>query len=351
MKRRTSTTTPPHRIFVLGAGVSAACGIAVAKDILRESILSLKVRNGKKTSEVHSLLRYLYPDFDEHIRNYPNVEDFLNLIEMAKSFNSEDFIESNRWSRERLDAVSQIILNAIKDYLWTRVGDHNKLRPLRDYAGTYLKHSDILITFNWDVTLERSLFDRSDSFEIPYTYSRHRQQKHFVILKPHGSIDWFPATEVSASLRKNMEALGKSKDAYVYPHFDFSRHPEVATCKPLMVPPVATKEFGSPFLRSTWRSVYHAIADAVDLRIFGYSLPKEDQFARLVFRRAIRNNIIRANQQKKRPLRVIIVNPDESVAMTFKHLFGGSVSMHFVPATFQDYLAGLEEMAEEEFEV
>jgi hypothetical protein len=49
------------------------------------------------------LLHYLYPNFDRQLRNYPNIEDFLNLIEMAKLFNSEEYIASQLWSVGRLD--------------------------------------------------------------------------------------------------------------------------------------------------------------------------------------------------------------------------------------------------------
>lgn len=67
------------RVFVLGAGVSAACGVPVAKDIFRATMLRLVHKDEKKAEEVHRVLRYLYPGFDENLKNYPNIEDFLKF--------------------------------------------------------------------------------------------------------------------------------------------------------------------------------------------------------------------------------------------------------------------------------
>jgi hypothetical protein len=93
------------RVVILGAGVSASCGIPVAKDILRESMIMLAQADMNATKEVHSLLNYLYPDFHKAYRNYPNIEDFLNLVEMAQTFNSEEFIESDLWPRHRINVA------------------------------------------------------------------------------------------------------------------------------------------------------------------------------------------------------------------------------------------------------
>ena len=73
-------------VFVFGSGVSASCGIAVAKDILREALVRLAEHDSDKADSVHKLLRYLYPNFDQQLLNYPNIEDFLNRLEMAKRF-------------------------------------------------------------------------------------------------------------------------------------------------------------------------------------------------------------------------------------------------------------------------
>ncbi|MGA3324279.1 MAG: hypothetical protein ABSF45_07385, partial [Terriglobia bacterium] len=131
-------------------------------------------------------------------------------------------------------------------------------------------------------------------------------------------------------------------------YFRLSKNPELLDVLPVIVPPVWHKEFNEPFLRQTWRSVFRSLSRATSLRIIGYSLPKEDQFARFVLRRALRNNILKASKGQNRPLRVYVGNPDAAVAATFSRLGGlGNdetakfVKFQFIHASFENYLSWL----------
>ena len=59
-----------RRVFILGAGASASCGIAIARDILGEAMQRLARRNAGQADKVHDLLRYLYPGFSEDLSNF-----------------------------------------------------------------------------------------------------------------------------------------------------------------------------------------------------------------------------------------------------------------------------------------
>jgi hypothetical protein len=115
-------------------------------------------------------------------------------------------------------------------------------------------------------------------------------------------------------------------------------------CNPVIVPPVSAKEFSHKILKQTWRGIYKAVSNATELYILGYSLPKEDQFARLVLGRALRSNRIKVKKKDKRPLRVIVVNPDESVETTFRRLIGPNVpNFTFYQATFENFVVGAQD--------
>ena len=191
-KRRRQKRRRHHtRVFIIGAGVSAACGITVANEILRCAILKLESVDAAKAERVHRLLRYLYPNFDRQLRNYPNIEDFLNLLEMAKRFNSEEFIASTLWSKRRLDEVRDITLQAVTDYIWSQMADSSRQQVLRDFVNDNVQSGDTMITFNWDLTLERALESYRGNRGFLYTYANDRKDPSFSLLKPHGSIDWF----------------------------------------------------------------------------------------------------------------------------------------------------------------
>ena len=289
---------------------------------------------------MHKLLAYLYPDFSQQFRNYPNIEDFLNLLEMAKRFNTEEFIESNLWPPAKLEEVNRITLKAATEYIWDFMQDKQKLRVLYDYAAGNLRAGDTIITFNWDLTVERALEGHPDDFNISYFYSQDRDEDRVVLLKPHGSIDWFLKKKLPDEAKQNVMSL--DKELCVYPYFDFAENPELLEQEPVIVPPLSSKEFEYGFLKRTWQNVYKAVSSATSLYIIGYSFPKEDQFARLVIRRGLRNNILRAERGKKHQLHLVVVNPDENVLPTTSKLFGPGVKdFRFHQVYFQDYTAGL----------
>lgn len=110
------------------------------------------------------------------------------------------------------------------------------------------------------------------------------------------------------------------------------------------MPPVSSKEFKYRALQRTWISVFRAVSQATELQIIGYSLPREDQFARFVLRRAIRNNLLYVEKGKKSSLAIKVINPEEAVWTTFSRLVGGSqnsIEMEFKQTLFQDYVATL----------
>jgi len=208
-----------------------------------------------------------------------------------------------------------------------------------------MKPGDTVITFNWDLILERSLenYPKNPSFE--YTYSRKRTTKAFSLLKPHGSIDWFKKSVVK-KLDPTTDTLRLDEELCVFPYFSRAPSPRLLDAVPIIVPPVAAKEFPFAFLKRTWRGVYRAVSDATELCVVGYSLPKEDQFARLVLRRALRYNIIKAGRGAKEPVRITVVNPDETVSVTFSRLMPkDNPSPSFYQATLEDYVNWLEESA------
>jgi hypothetical protein len=329
-----------RRVFLLGAGVSASVGIAVARDILRASIVQLEATDSRKAQLVQKLLLYLYPGFDEELRNYPNIEDFLNLLEMAKKFNTEEFIESTSWSRERLEQVGRVTVKAVTEYIWECMKSKAQ-GDIDEFVKLKMRPRDTIITFNWDLTVERALENYSSDASFLYTYSRERESDAFSLLKPHGSIDWFQKADIE-KLDKKADILSLDSKLCVFPYFSRARSPKLLDASPVIVPPVASKEFDFAFLKRTWRGVYRAVSDATEVYVIGYSLPKEDQFARLVLRRALRNNQIKTDRGVKGPLSLTVVNPDENVGTTFGRLVQrGSASAGYYQATLQDYLNSL----------
>jgi hypothetical protein len=304
-------------------------------------MLRLLSKRDSSANEVHKVLRYLYPGFEAKFSNYPNIEDFLNLLEMGKTFNTEEFVTSEPYSKKRIRRVESIVLRALTAFLWESMESTDKLTALRQFAEKEIRLGDVVITFNWDVGLERSLYMDRKEPSFHYFYSKTLKRNQVFLLKPHGSIDWFKNAGLPAD-RDQKDYLALDKKMSVFKYFDFSKHAALAKLSPVIVPPVSSKEFKYRALKRTWISVFRAVSQATELQVLGYSLPREDQFARFVLRRAIRNNLLNVEKGKKSPLSLKIINPDETVWATFSKLVGTSQSeskMEFIQTLFQDYVA------------
>jgi hypothetical protein len=326
MKRR--------RIIILGAGASASCGIAIARDILRASMLRLAKRDSAKATPVHDLLHYLYPGFNDDLSNYPNVEDFLNLVEMAKTFHTDAFMKSKKWSPTRLQDVMDITLRAITEYIWDFMADADRRRVLSGLIQELVRPGDVIVSFNWDFMIDLALEDDPRSLAIAYTYPA---DNSVVLLKPHGSIDWFQKDKLRKDPKLRSEMRHRATGVYFYPYFHLAENPDLVESLPFIVPPLAAKEYKG-FLERIWRGIYRAVAAANELYIVGYSLPREDQFARLIIGLAIQRNNTRRKDGRNR-LRVNVINPDESAVATFAKLVGTGV--HFYQASIEDYVSWL----------
>ena len=175
---------PSKRVFVVGAGVSRTCNIPVARDLLGELAWFLKKRQRKIYRELQDLLSYLYPSYKEKYRNYPNIEDFLGLVEMAQRFNTEDYINSRYWSVSRLEKFEDGLKRGLSTFLWELSQDLSE--PLTDFVRDIVAAGDTIICFNWDLTLEHAFI--CQSIRYSYIYPSNGGSRP-CLLKPHGSID------------------------------------------------------------------------------------------------------------------------------------------------------------------
>ena len=293
-------------------------------------LVRLQQGDARGAKLVTELIEYLYPSFRGVLLNYPNIEDFLNLLEMAKTFNSAEFIQSTLWPTTRLDEAAATTLKAVTDYIWDAM--RPEPRHIEDFIRHCIEPDDVIIDFNWDLNVERAL----EQVDLLFWYEK---PTDVLLLKPHGSVDWFELKTLPPKTRKAVQKL--DDELVVYPRFDFAEYRELRDVPPIIVPPVSSKQFDRPFLKQTWKAIYRAVSAASDLWIIGYSLPKEDQFARLVLRRAIRNNALRRKKQKKRvQLAVKVVNPDEVAGYTYARLWQDG-KVEFFQTPFETFVSGL----------
>jgi hypothetical protein len=340
-------TSPAPSVFILGAGVSAALGIPLAKDILRETLIDLGTTKSAEAKTVHDLLRYFYPYFSLTDRNYPNIEDFLNLLEMARLFNNTKFVDSSKWKETGLKEVQQIVLRAIANYIFSRQNtnraDPSRLAPKA--LEKFIKHTatvhGVFITFNWDLTFEATFSETNPGRRLRSFYDPQKTSDMTTLLKPHGSINWFAKSDLKEF--KGLKPRKLFDDVFTLDQIDLLLAQDLISATPLIVPPISNKNFSDKSVfQQAWVSTYWAIRRAQAVTILGYSLPREDQFARVVIRRALRNNIHARSKNGSKTLKVTVVNPDASVEQSFAQVAGREkVDFRFRGAYFQDYVEAI----------
>lgn len=159
---------------------------------------------------------------------------------------------------------------------------------LDKFYKSFLGDETTIITFNYDLILERYLFSRGEwlphdgyGFEItnmPEIYPRYRIPSRVKILKLHGSLNW----EFDDLFRRKLELEWVDDNQLSFfpgylikdpkNHFTYQgKHPASAWILPSWI-----KQFHYPELMAVWKSAAEALANADEIVVIGYSLPKED---------------------------------------------------------------------------
>jgi hypothetical protein len=304
-----------RRVFVLGAGVSKACGLPLANELLEKVFQKGSLRHKNRLVE---FLHYLYPHFDPRWGNYPNIEEFLSLLESVLTFN-EKVKSKHSFENKEIRKLRDDLLKAIAGLLYIDDSStHVRSSPIFHLAEQF-NSSDAVITFNWDLLLERALLELG----INWRYAREREgQRKLILLKPHGSIDWFDREKADFKRGTTSPLLDDVGVIRIYPYFD-PPHRRTRVL-PVIIPPTFAKKWRYKEFDSLWRQTWHYLRYADEIYMLGFSLPPEDMHVRFVMRSAIRAN----ERSRSKPLTFKLVNPDRGVFLRCTNLVDTHVEFY-----------------------
>jgi hypothetical protein len=191
-----------------------------------------------------------------------------------------------------------------------------------------LQPNDYVLTFNYDVLLERALESVGKTFRLfPQRFKNVRRglaevdtsREEVVILKLHGSIDWFDRTqyceleaafaEQGSHSRPPHPVFANATRLDVVPLVDGPRFPNdplghmhrvrkledlyrrsvLFYCTPWLLSPSSMKMLYAATLRDFWCGLGDAGTLNFGLAIVGFSLPQHDDYARQVLYRLVKN--------------------------------------------------------------
>ncbi|GEM_PF-6925341 len=309
------------RVFVLGAGASYAAGFPVAQDLFGQVYNDLAP---EEKHDVDRMVRYLLPSaraLSKRTISRVRIEELMTLLEAVEEFNEiwpTTFLTPAMIRRLRARLLKGVWA------LFVSIQRQAEQAPERiEYVDRFLarlRPDDAILTFNWDVLFERRA--RQGRTELTLTDIDGK----IPFLKLHGSIDWFSGAELAS--RIGYDRIHRQLYRASWDHASKPDHERWATILPFIIPPTFFKTFrGCADMEEIWAAAFRKLERADEIYLCGYRFPMEDTFARVVFCRAIRANLLHRERSSKtmRPLKLIVVNPDEAVLERVKEIvFAGA---------------------------
>ena len=283
------------RIYIIGAGASCAQGLPAMNSLTWELCKFLSESDSlvleKVIFEIFGVRREIGDPS-------PNFEELLNHLDLRSlSYIANCGIDLSAIGRTQ---AIEIALRGLRKYI------RKKCTDVKDQVGPYdqfvtnLEPNATIVSFNWDVLLELSLMRAGR----PFCYlPENAPEGHTLILKPHGSINWFALLDrelLTIDTTSNVDAIGGNL-AYYLLHLKNPLGPtEMGASSPFaksaiskvpaIVPPSSAKlldvggETRDGFvdhghreaLCKVWKHFYENVSVADELIVIGYSLPGTD---------------------------------------------------------------------------
>lgn len=284
------------RVFVLGAGASLHVGYPLTKD------LGPKLIAWASSNEPLNQLYWLRFEELSPFGSLDDIEEFVSQVEK----------DPNSW------AILEGLRSALCGYFDSiRANDAALYRRL---AQEVVQPGDVLVSFNYDVSLDREL-RRAGKWNPSTGYGfnvdiRGLAASGATLLKLHGSTNWIDSLYGGLQAGQfnwvNDEPLGP-RPVLLPQEFEFLEYPPGIRDPRFngggversgsMILPSRGKRFyvststspheGGGFWSSLWRQAGTALRDAREIIVVGYSLPAADKDAReLLLKNSSRNSLL-----------------------------------------------------------
>lgn len=321
-----------NRVFVLGAGFSAAAGVPMIGELLTLTMEKFRYECPGVCSRVEDYVRISSSLGDGPI-NYGGLS-FANLCTFLEYVELREYAGGERWSdagcREKL---------ALKYYLAKTIVE---LTPSQESVpqlylnfAKQLHYGDIVLTFNWDSLLEVGLRKLGKSYT--YNFEKDRIQ----ISKMHGSVNWRLGKPRFRQPTLDWLPLGLAGglvDQEVYSSLklhDFgmwNQYGPLGEVEPFIVLPGVGKAQEVRSIATFWYKVEFVFATTNNVYIIGLALSPDDFFIRSFF---LHNLPYLSSFHSLRNRRIVIINRDPDVQKNYDFVLRNEHA-EFVCESFSD---------------
>ena len=208
--------------------------------------------------------------------------------------------------------------------------------------------TDALVNFNWDEEIDCYLYSRRDpenpkvEYDVAYTLAS-REKDNFLMLKPHGSIGWYDASQCIGNedlyfvADQYDDRIARFDKRLIYfaevdrPQDLEDQELEYAMeCPPVITPPTFGKRFPYAEQHVIWNDVLEVCRSADEFVFLGYSVPPDDFLTRAAIRFALDERERRRPTNGRDPIRCLVVtkfddsdfNAMSTIVKNFWDVFG-----------------------------
>lgn len=218
-----------YKVYILGSGFSASMGLPTLLGLFHEMMIFESETTKYNKDNILYAIDFLYPHFDPKISppSYPPFEEFLSLVTAAEDL---PYFDEGHWKSKKLAA-----LELLTETLASKSTEAEGNDLLKEFVAN-LEDQDIIITFNWDNLIERTLYSASRNVDF-----LNRNSNAVTILKLHGSLNW---AEIPEDVRlKNPDSVNYLSPRIIYtPDYTYYDAWLPLNTPPYIVPPIHTKQ-------------------------------------------------------------------------------------------------------------
>jgi hypothetical protein len=300
------------RVFVLGAGASLHAGYPLASNM-----------GNRLAAWINTL-----PTGHEHRGCLQQIVDVYGTLDSFESILADLMTCPPGSKAAALGVARPYLLSNLEE----AIRDHfdairSTSAPLYDGLAGILRPGDLVITFNYDLGVERAL-RAAGLWDIRTGYGfsigNGEQPTPVEVLKLHGSTNWRALLfgGMTGFFAGAGNSLGNRPVLFFRPDLEYLGYPDfidprcsrldTAASLPAMIMPALPKHFHfattygeewKDFWDGLWWRAEHAIENAVELAVIGYSLPPADERARAMLlgsaNKGVRLSICCANATAK----------------------------------------------------
>lgn len=289
-------------VFILGAGASISHGkgnFPSYNDFFSKA-RTLNLINDKNSGEAldkyKGLRNYILNVMKTDILIEKSTVDIERLMTfMDIEIENTDNRESYQLYKKRLLEIIIALFEKLSNNLKEKKGDYN------DFVEN-IKDNHTVITFNWDLLLDRILKDKKqyenskdlilselDLLTLNKLTNSEVLSNNGYYLKLHGSIDWQYCSNSSCDANNRILISEGSICGRCFKPYN-----------KLIIPPIINKQYKTyPFIEKLWTLAFMQLEATQEIVIWGYSLPPTDFYSNWLLSKT--NNKIK---------KVSIVNPD-----------------------------------------